>query len=270
MSYQNMIRKTIFYLRNYGLRTSAWYTLQEIKLLFRMAFLGSYTPYGEDILIDKLLGTRKRGFYVDIGAYGPSRFSNTKRFYLKGWRGINIEPNPRQIEIFNKSRPRDINLNIGISNKKSLLNFFRFELETLSTFSVPTARRYQKQGYKLIETIKVGVFRLGDVLEKYCKDKPVDFFSIDTEGFDFQVLEGNNWNKFRPKIICVEIPSDMDPNYSNPERKFPLKTERFLAKLGYKKVGRTVSNQIFQLQRKKLLQPAVHNISRLKIRKIFA
>ena len=36
--------------------------------------------------------------------------------YKKGWRGINIDMNPLSIELFNFYRPKDINLNVAISN----------------------------------------------------------------------------------------------------------------------------------------------------------
>ncbi|MDO8734008.1 MAG: tetratricopeptide repeat protein, partial [Elusimicrobiota bacterium] len=38
----------------------------------------------EDIIINQLLGNKKSGFYIDVGAYDPSRFNNTKRFYERG------------------------------------------------------------------------------------------------------------------------------------------------------------------------------------------
>jgi hypothetical protein len=32
----------------------------------------------------------------------------------------------------------------------------------------------------------------------------IDFLSVDTEGFDMEVLKSNDWNKFRPKAIVLE------------------------------------------------------------------
>ncbi|MCX6972888.1 MAG: hypothetical protein NTZ94_01095, partial [Verrucomicrobia bacterium] len=79
----------------------------------------SYSQFGEDTLIaEYLIGknfTKRKKFYVDLGAYHPSRFSNTKLLNLIGWMGINIDPNPDSIELFNHHRPNDINLNLGIS-----------------------------------------------------------------------------------------------------------------------------------------------------------
>ena len=241
------MQKLFYYLRIYGFFRFIWYLLKEVEYFFRGVLQNSYTPFGEDLIIDKLLGKKKRGFYVDIGAYDPIRFSNTKRFYQRGWSGINIEPNPNRISLFNKLRPRDINLNIGVANRNGALNYFRFEPESLSTFSKKVASTYQRYGYKLIETNKIEVNKLGEILEKYTSpnSKSIDFFSIDTEGFDTEVLRSNNWERFRPRVICIEAPSTKDPNYDNSERQLPHSTEKLLTELGYKKAVRTIPNCYF-------------------------
>lgn len=196
----------------------------------------SFSQGNEDVIIDQLLGNKYKGFYVDIGAYNPTRFSNTKRFYLKGWRGINIEPDPIRIKKFQKERPEDINLNVGIARQNGVLDFFKFDPSTLSTFSKKTANSYKKQGHKLVETMKIRVYRLEYILSKNFRGKEIDFFSIDTEGFDFEVLKSNNWKKFKPKVICIENNS--------------TKVREFLSKIGYKKVAQTHVNGIYKLYNK--------------------
>ena len=76
-----------------------------------------YSQEGEDILIERMIGKKKKGFYIDIGAHHPYRFSNTYYFYKQGWSGINIEPNVEHFRYFLKHRKRDINLNKGLSDK---------------------------------------------------------------------------------------------------------------------------------------------------------
>ena len=53
-----------------------------------------YSQEGEDMILGKIFSGQKHGFYVDVGAHHPLRFSNTYLFYLKGWRGINIDAMP--------------------------------------------------------------------------------------------------------------------------------------------------------------------------------
>ena len=55
----------------------------------------SYAQEGEDLILYRMIyGKIDKGFYVDVGAHHPKRFSNTYFFYRKGWRGINVEPMP--------------------------------------------------------------------------------------------------------------------------------------------------------------------------------
>ena len=59
----------------------------------------SFSQYGEDILLRDLFRTElmelDSGFYVDVGAFHPFRFSNTAFLYIMGWNGLNIDANPQ-------------------------------------------------------------------------------------------------------------------------------------------------------------------------------
>src|SRR5690554_7725497 len=97
----------------------------------------SYSQEGEDMVLRGFYEDKKnyRGFYIDIGAHHPFRFSNTMYFYKKGWKGINIEADPKALKLFNGFRKRDINLNIGISGIKQLLTSYSFNESALNGFS---------------------------------------------------------------------------------------------------------------------------------------
>ena len=62
----------------------------------RYLSLKSYSQEGEDMVLRSFFEGQKnyKGFFVDVGAHHPYRFSNTLHFYKKGWRGINIDPQP--------------------------------------------------------------------------------------------------------------------------------------------------------------------------------
>ena len=101
------------YLKKYNLLTLLLYSYYEVKIFLRGIIYGSYSQNGEDIYILKYFNNKKKGFYVDIGAYHPKRFSNTYLLNKNNWSGVNIEANPNLIKKFLKDRPNDINLNIG-------------------------------------------------------------------------------------------------------------------------------------------------------------
>jgi hypothetical protein len=73
-----------------------------------------YSQNGEDIILQSLFPREHTGFYVDVGAHHPYRISNTYLLHQQGWSGINIDPNPETIAFFNRARPKDININIGV------------------------------------------------------------------------------------------------------------------------------------------------------------
>ncbi|MEA5463494.1 FkbM family methyltransferase [Leptothoe sp. PORK10 BA2] len=99
----------------------------------------SFSQEGEDRVLHRIFEGKKKGFYIDVGAYHPQRFSNTYLFYLSGWKGINIDASPENIKRFTNLRPRDINLSIAISDTCQELTFYTYKESALNTFSYELA-----------------------------------------------------------------------------------------------------------------------------------
>lgn len=183
------------------------------NFLFRLQpYSHFFSQGGEDAILHgifyKQFKKGVKGFYVDIGAYHPFIHSNTYLFYLKGWRGINIDANPGSMKEFKMRRPRDINLELGISDKNGYSTFYVLnEDSTMNTFSEANL-----QHHNMLQAVekkkKIETRTLESVLDEYSEEfTEIDFFSIDVEGFDQVVLESNNWSKYRPKVIVVEMNS---------------------------------------------------------------
>lgn len=192
-------------LRRYGFSRVFSFALSELYArVWRYPVLSSFSQNGEDVVLDTLLGHKNHGVYVDIGAYDPYRFSNTMRFYKRGWRGINIEPDTGRFKRFLSDRSDDVNLNVGIANKKGSLTYFVMDPPTLSTFVKSQAREYVRKGFIIKEKKKIPVLPLRDVLAKHIGKKQIDFLSLDVEGFEINVLKSNDWKRFRPRFLCIE------------------------------------------------------------------
>ena len=166
----------------------------------------SYSQEGEDVILNRILSGQGRGFYVDVGAYHPRRFSNTHLFYQRGWSGINIEPNPDAIRIFKAVRRRDINVCLGISDRAETLTYYNFEDPALNTFVEGLVKsRLENTPYKVLKTTPVRVERLADVLARYLPaGSKIDFLTVDVEGLDFAVLQSNDWERYRPRWVLAE------------------------------------------------------------------
>ncbi|WP_295155622.1 FkbM family methyltransferase [Selenomonas sp. AE3005] len=177
-----------------------------------MQTLVSFSQECEDIILYHLLEKVSEPiFYVDVGANDPVFISVTKFFYERGASGINIEPQHDFIEKLNADRPRDLNLEIGVGNENGRLKLygngagasFDVDLDNASTCR------------------EVAIITLAEVFKKYVPHKqPVHFLKIDVENFERQVLEGMDFDSYRPWIVCMEstLPGTSIPSWDNWEQ----------------------------------------------------
>jgi FkbM family methyltransferase len=168
----------------------------------------SWSQEGEDQILRRIFERKKNGFYVDIGAHHPKRFSNTFLFYKQGWHGINIDAMPGSMRAFQKTRPRDINLELGIGEEQSTLDYFVFNEPALNSFSRDLSEKEHASDsvYLINEVIKLNVLPLSELLKQYLPDgQNIDFMSVDVEGLDLQVLKSNDWKKYRPSYVLAEV-----------------------------------------------------------------
>jgi FkbM family methyltransferase len=146
------------------------------------------------------------GFYVDVGAHHPKKFSNTYYFYKRGWTGMNIDPTPGVVELFKKARPKDINLPYAVANSARDLKLYVFDDRAVNTLSPDYARvQRERWGRRLTSEIAVRTHTLAEILDAHKPDdRPIQFLSVDAEGLDLEVLESNDWDKYIPNVILCE------------------------------------------------------------------
>lgn len=186
----------------------------------------SYAQTREDVLLWRALHSIKRGFYIDVGAHDPTALSVTRAFYDRGWRGINVEPNPLYVAKLRKERPRDVTLEVALGHSSGMATFYEFGDTGLSTMVKEIADGHIAAGFKAAE-LRVPVTTLAAVTDDL-GDQDVHFLKIDVEGYERQVLGGANLEKVRPWIVLIEAvrPMTSIPSYGSWE---PL-----LLEAGYK------------------------------------
>jgi FkbM family methyltransferase len=191
-----------------------------------------YSEDKEDLIVLKKI-KKKKGFFVDVGCFHPTRINNTYLLYKLGWRGINIDMNDFSIKLFNIVRPEDSNFNCAVSKKKGKISYYT----TKKLFISATLKKNNLYN----KVIKTHSRTLNDIISssKY-KSKKIDFLSIDCEGYDLEVLKTLNFKKYSPKIICIEIPKK--------NQNFELKknnTYKYIVSKKYKLIFSSNNNSMF-------------------------
>ncbi|WP_369061292.1 FkbM family methyltransferase [Caulobacter sp. 73W] len=192
--------------------------LQTLPARDYLRFLGddalkvTYSQLGEDAIVHHLLIHKVRklegGFYVDVGAYHPRSLSNTKFLNILGWRGLNIDASEAAIAAFQQERPNDINVCSGVALEDGELAYYKFGgVAAANTLSRETAERWQQeQGWTLTETVMIPVRPLNAILNEHLPaGQEIDYMNVDIEGLDNAVIETFDFDKFRPKIISIEL-----------------------------------------------------------------
>ena len=162
----------------------------------------SYSLNAVDLIIDYIFKDKYIGTYVDVGAQHPISNNNTYLLFKRGWNGINIDLDRKNIDLFNISRPNDINLNYAISDKEGETDFYFYhESSPINTLN-KKVKEYQKA--KISEIKKINTLTLNNVFKKINFDKNIDYLNIDVEGYEDKVLSGFDINKYKPSVVSVE------------------------------------------------------------------
>lgn len=181
-------------------------------LIYNKERITSWTcvPDCEDIILYNALKEEDSFFWIDVGCNDPDIASVTKLFYEKGGCGINIDIKSDLIDLCNKYRTRDINLNVGVGKENGKACFF--EQGPSGALSTLVESNITNDG---IKSKYVDVMRLQDICKKYVKDKKISFLKIDVEGMEKDVLLGADFSRYRPKILVIEstLPCTDVPNY---------------------------------------------------------
>lgn len=200
----------------------------------------SFSQGGEDALLAGLFCYKKNGFFVDIGAFHPYKYSNTFLFYRKGWRGINIDAAPGSMEEFQKMRPEDTNIEAAISEKpEQLTYYFLGKGNSMNTFS-PDFLNDLNNKDKIKKTINITTQRLDTILEKHAAGRDINFMTIDVEGLELSVLRSSDWSRFRPEAVLLESFELM-----NDQQNYDVEIRKFFAEKGYKLISKTPNGIIF-------------------------
>jgi FkbM family methyltransferase len=197
-----------------------------------MKFYGQFDPPVDKVLYERYFsGYTRPGFFVECGAFDGVTESSCKFFEeTLNWTGINIEPSPpifRQLEI---NRPKSVNLNVALSDKRGTALFSQVIHPEFGDLCTNGSLHHTTEHLQLLiqggckfEEYEVRTITWFELV-KYFKIQTVDLLVLDVEGTELDVIRGMEKCSVLPKILCVEHSHVNNPD----ELKLPLE------RLGYK------------------------------------
>ena len=188
----------------------------------------SYAQRFEDLYLMRCFGGRGTGFYIDIGSGHPVYDNASFAFYIEGWRGVTVEPNPSLARLSRAVRPRDQHIEALLGATVGEATFYLVnDFHGLSTMIETHARAAQTQFGKSSQAIATPVTTLKELCRRHAP--PVfEFLKVDVEGAEQEVLLNGDWQSYRPKVVVAEAlaPYTLAPAWPA--------WEPFLAKQGYR------------------------------------
>ncbi len=194
-----------------------YYFYKKIKIFKSKNSNNHLGEFGEDIFISRFFKNKSTGNYVDIGCYHPIKSSLTYKLFKKGWTGLNVDLSKISIDLFNLSRPNDLNIQAAVTD---------FDGETFYYENGSINQQNSLKENSNLKKIPIKAYKLSTILKKN-NFKKIDFLNIDVEGFDFKVLSTLNFSEIKPSMICIE-----ENNY-NTQKILETSTHKYLSNNGY-------------------------------------
>ena len=178
-------------------------TMALVVKAFDPMFL-SYAQRLEDYHLALAFAGQETGVYIDVGAGHPVADNVTYALYLQGWSGLVIEPQGQLIGLYDRLRPRDRAVKCLAGRTSGEVAFHLFDtLHGLSTICSDRARAGVRHAGRY-RTVQQPMATLASLCEAQGIGS-VDLLKIDVEGAEQDVLEGADFDRWRPRLVVAEV-----------------------------------------------------------------
>jgi FkbM family methyltransferase len=174
-------------------------------------------------LYELFFPTSGTGTFVEVGAFDGYTFSNTSCLVDAGWSGHYIEPIPSSFALCRdryatNDRVRVHNIAVGADERRIQMHAGG----ALSTASADSAEEYRRvhwtaSAFHAGETVEADQLPLDQFLEAQSVPAGFELLVVDVEGYEASVFAGFSLDRWRPKMLIVEL-ADTHPDFASHRR----------------------------------------------------
>lgn len=182
------------------------------------------SQYGQEEWVIRLLNGKRKGFFIDSGAWDPIQLSNTYRLESEFmWNGVCVEPLPHCADALRACRGCSV-VEVALDLANGTADFI--VVGALSGLKGKTGKDVwdNNRSDPANKVITVRTATIGSVLEQVNAPRLIDYWSLDTEGNELDILRSFPWDKYSVSLISVEH------NLENGRKE---KIHEFMTELGY-------------------------------------
>ena len=207
----------------------------------------------QDAFVDNYLKKKRNGVFLEAGVADGLVYSNTLFFERsRNWTGLLIEPNTEFFETLAKLHRKVYALNVclSIENKTSIVNFHPAGLigGIENIMKGPLMGRAKKEAphIKRTDSICIPLYSILKTLNM----SYINFFSLDVEGAELEILKTIPFNKVKVDLFYIEyaITNAYGIDGVATNKKLNELNEFFERLKIYKQVHRTFQNVVFALK----------------------
>jgi FkbM family methyltransferase len=162
----------------------------------------SHSQWSQDMFIMHATSSKRGGTYLEIGGADGINGSNTLalRDHL-GWTGVLVEPDPSQFARLRRNRPTDTLVNAAVSPRGGRGSAVLRQVGGLSCLEefkpddMHAAERQSAEKFVTVETV--------DLTELINTLGHIDYFSLDVEGAEYDILSSIRWNEIKPPFALT-------------------------------------------------------------------
>lgn len=153
-----------------------------------------------DWKLDELFNQKENGFFIEVGGNDGITQSNTALLTKeRGWKGVLVEPSHDGYLSCKINRPESYCFHAACVGPDYASEWIEGDFNGGLMSSVNGIRCNSQQ------LVRVPARTLESILDNCGFVPTIDFLSLDTEGYEFPILQGLNLNKYRPRYMLIEI-----------------------------------------------------------------